>query len=107
MYGLKQAAILAYDHLVKNLGNYGYYPIPHTVGLWKHKMRRISFCLCVDDFGVKYLIQTTPTIYSPPCNNTTKFPPIGRELNSVAFTSLGIMKINTSIYPCRIIYPPY
>ena len=54
MYGLKQAAILAYDHLVKNLKEHGYEPIPHTVGMWKHFTRRTVFCLCVDDFGIKY-----------------------------------------------------
>ena len=54
MYGLKQAAVLAYDNLIKNLRPHGYAPIPHTVGLWKHKERKISFCLCVDDFGIKY-----------------------------------------------------
>ena len=54
MYGLEQAAILAYQHLVNNLAPFSYTPIPHTVGLWKHKTRPISFCLCVDDFGIKY-----------------------------------------------------
>ena len=54
MYGLKQAALLAYNFLVKNLLPYGYYPIPHTIRIWKHKSRPITFCLCVDNFGVKY-----------------------------------------------------
>ena len=54
MYGLRQAAILAYKQLVDNLKPYGYYPIPHTVGMWAHKTRRTKFCLCVDDFGIKY-----------------------------------------------------
>ena len=54
MYGLKQAAVLAYKNLVRNLSNYDYEPIPHTVGLWRHKTRNIRFCLCVDDFGIKF-----------------------------------------------------
>jgi hypothetical protein len=54
MYGLKQAAILAYEYLQKTLKPFGYYPVPGTVGLWKHTHRPIQFCLCVDDFGVKY-----------------------------------------------------
>ena len=54
MYGLKQAAILAYNNLVNNLQDDGYFPIPHTVGLWKHTTRKTIFCLCVDDFGIKY-----------------------------------------------------
>ena len=54
MYGLKQAAILAYVNLVENLKEAGYFPVPHTLTVWKHKTRRITFCVCVDDFGVKY-----------------------------------------------------
>ena len=54
MYGLKQAAVLAFDNLVSNLSTHGYKPIPHTIGLWEHTTRRTKFCLCVDDFGVKY-----------------------------------------------------
>jgi hypothetical protein len=54
MYGLKQAAILAYAHLVKQLAPYGYHPSPYTTGLWYHVIRPTKFCLCVDDFGVKY-----------------------------------------------------
>ena len=54
MYGLKQAAILAYLQLVKFLKKYDYYPETHCIGLWSHCTKRTKFCLCVDDFGVKY-----------------------------------------------------
>ena len=54
MYGLKQATLLGYENLKKNLKPHGYYPIPHTDGLWKHQSRNITFYLCVDDFGLKY-----------------------------------------------------
>ena len=54
MYGLKQASVLAYNNLVKNLKDHVYAPIPHTVGLWRHNSRPLTFCLCVDDFGIKY-----------------------------------------------------
>ena len=54
MYGLKQAAILAYKQLKTNLAQHGYYPIPHSVGMWKHTTRKTMFCLCVDDFGIQY-----------------------------------------------------
>ena len=54
MYGLKQAAILAYLHLEKNLAKYDYTPIAGTVGMWKHETRPTTFCVCVDDFGIKY-----------------------------------------------------
>jgi len=54
MYGLKQAAILAYEFLSTLLKNAGYQPITGTLGLWKHVTKPTVFCLCVDDFGVKY-----------------------------------------------------
>ena len=54
MYGLKQAAILAYKQLIQNLDKFGYEPIEGTTGMWHHRTRRTKFALCVDDFGVKY-----------------------------------------------------
>ena len=54
MYGLKQAAILAYTQLKKRLNEFGYYPLKSSNGLWRHQTRRTLFALCVDDFGVKY-----------------------------------------------------
>ena len=54
MYGLKQAAILAYKQLVEHLKTFGYEPIEGTTGIWGHVSRPIRFALCVDDFGVKY-----------------------------------------------------
>ena len=54
MYGLKQAAILAYQQLVRRLARHGYFPMKSSNGLWAHESRRTIFALCVDDFGVKY-----------------------------------------------------
>ena len=54
MYDLKQAAILVYKNLKQSLAPYGYSPIIGTVGIWGHKTRLTKFCLCVDDFGIKY-----------------------------------------------------
>ena len=54
IYGLKQAAILAHDGLVKNLSPFGYKPIPHTLVPRKHEQKPIIFYLFVDDFGIKY-----------------------------------------------------
>ena len=54
MYGLKQAAILAYKQLKEILEKEGYYTLPSSNGMWRHKTRRTMFALCVDDFGVKY-----------------------------------------------------
>ncbi len=54
MYGLKQAAVLAYQHLIDNLQKDGYTPIEYTDSYWRHATLPTVFCLCVDDFGVKY-----------------------------------------------------
>ena len=57
MYGLKQAAVLAYNNLVNVMQQYGYSPCPMSPGIWTHNTRRTKFCLCVDDFGIKYFNQ--------------------------------------------------
>ena len=54
MYGLPQSGLLANQQLQKALQRYVYYPCMHTIGLWKHKWRPITFTLVVDDFGIKY-----------------------------------------------------
>ena len=55
MYGLPQAGILANNQLRKTLAKYGYAPVKHTAGLWKHATRPVTFVLIVDDFGVKFI----------------------------------------------------
>ena len=42
MYGLKQAALLAHEQLVKNLAPFGYHPIPNT-NFWTHETRPTIF----------------------------------------------------------------
>ena len=54
VYGLKQAAVLAYDNLITKLAPFGFEPIPHTDSFWQHKTDPTKFCLCVDDFRIKY-----------------------------------------------------
>ena len=54
MYGLKEAGIIAFKQLVNKLRPYGYEPMKHTPGFWRHTTRKTTFTLCVDDFGVKY-----------------------------------------------------
>jgi hypothetical protein len=54
MYGLKEAAILAYEQLCAHLAPYGYHPVTHTPGLWRHTERPTTFTLAVDDFGIKF-----------------------------------------------------
>ena len=54
MYGLNQEAIISYNQLISHMKPHIYYPVTFTTGLWAHKTRKTFFCLCVDDFGVKY-----------------------------------------------------
>jgi hypothetical protein len=53
MYGLPQAGKLANNRLLLQLAKCGYHPTRHTDGLWRHVTRPITFCLTVDNFGVK------------------------------------------------------
>jgi hypothetical protein len=55
MYSLAQAGILAQRLLEQRLNKHGYHQSPIMPGLWKHDTRPISFTLCVDNFGVKYV----------------------------------------------------
>jgi hypothetical protein len=55
MYVLPQAGILSYNQLVTHLATHGYTPCAHTPGLWTHVTQDITFCLMVDDFGIKYM----------------------------------------------------
>jgi hypothetical protein len=53
MYCLKEAGVIALNQLVQKLDPSGYEPIPFTPGLWRHRTKRSTFALCVDDFGIK------------------------------------------------------
>jgi hypothetical protein len=53
MSGLPQAGILANQPLEKHLATKGFYQCQHTPGLWRHVWQNITFCLVVDDFGIK------------------------------------------------------
>jgi hypothetical protein len=57
MYGLKMAAILAYDQLKAHLVPFGYFPVPQTPGLLRHVDRRTTFTLAVDGFGIRFFAQ--------------------------------------------------
>ncbi len=57
VYGLPQASILMQNLLKKQLNQHSYQQSKVTPGLWKHDWWPISFTLCVDDFGVKYIGQ--------------------------------------------------
>jgi hypothetical protein len=53
MYGLPQAGILAKYLLEQQLSIKGYYQCQHMPGLWHHMWRTITFCLVIDNFGIK------------------------------------------------------
>ncbi len=55
MYGLPQVGILMQELLEQHLNKHSYHQSPITPGLWRHDYRPISFTLCVDDFGIKYV----------------------------------------------------
>ena len=57
MYGLKQAARLAYDQLCDCQAKEGYTPSLLSLNIWGHKTRATKVCLFVDDFGIKYFNQ--------------------------------------------------
>ena len=84
MYGLRQAAILAYEYLQKTLKPYGYAPVPGTVGLWKHATRPIQFCLCVDTLALNILIKQMYTIFSKPLEKSSNTVQTGMVLTFVA-----------------------
>ena len=54
MLGLKEAAILAYQHLKNSLEPHRHALILGTISTYHHTSRPTKFCFCVDDFGVKY-----------------------------------------------------
>ena len=57
MYGLKQAARIAYNQLISHLEPHSYYPVPFTTGHWAHKTRKTKFCFYVDDFWSEIFYQ--------------------------------------------------
>ena len=57
MYGLPQDGILSPKLPETRLNKAGYFQIQLTTRFWNHKWWPISFTLCVDDLGVKYVRQ--------------------------------------------------
>ena len=55
MYGLPQSGFLANESLEQWLNKHGYIQSKFVPDLWKHCSRLITFCLTVNDFGVKYI----------------------------------------------------
>ena len=103
MYELKQASVLAYNNLVKNLKDHGYAPIPHSVGLWRHNSRPLTFCLCVDDFGIKYENKADADHLLAAFRQFTPSPPIDLGNISAGSISIDTMMKVTSISLCQVI----
>jgi hypothetical protein len=52
---IQKAGRLANNDLVDHLAKNGYLQSKTTPGLYQHTTRPITFCLVVDDFGIKYI----------------------------------------------------
>ena len=78
MYGLNQASIISYNHLISHMETHGYYPLPFTTGIWEHKSIEIKN-LCVDDFGVKYFSKYDAHHLLNSLKSTRQFQRIGRD----------------------------
>ena len=53
--GSASLALSQQKKIAADLKPYGYYKVPKTNGLWKHKSSPIFFTLVVNDFGVSYV----------------------------------------------------
>ena len=61
MYGLKEAGIIAYKRLVRNLQPHGYAVVTHTPGLRTHTTLPTTFNLAVDDSGINFFAANDAT----------------------------------------------
>ena len=61
MCGLKEASIITYKRLVRNLQPHGYAPVVHTPGLWTHTTLPTTSTLDVDNFGIKFFATDNAT----------------------------------------------
>ena len=100
MYGLRQAAILAYKYLQTTLQPFGYFPIPGTVGMWKHHTRPIHFCLCVDDFGIKYFNKNDVQHLQQAISTVFQYSTDWSGKKFVECNLIGIIKMVMSMYLC-------
>ena len=84
VYGLKLAARLACNQLVKRLGDSGYKPEKYAPNIWSHETRNTKSGLCVDDFGVKYYNkEDTNPLLSSLQNTITILLLIGKDITIV------------------------
>ena len=83
MYGLKQAAILAYKLIKEILQPAGYYPIKES-NRWQHKTRKKILHYVWMILGLSISIKTTRYISSMCYKNIMKFPSIGQVRTTAA-----------------------
>ena len=62
MYGLKQAARLAYDSLKEHLGKYGYFPDKLAQNIWYHRTKRLNFVFALMILGCNIFQMTISNI---------------------------------------------
>ena len=55
MYGLKQAACIPFDRILKLLKTHGYYPLHYNPRIWCNEPLPDKSAICVEDFGIKYI----------------------------------------------------
>ena len=55
MYDLPQSGRIVHDKLVTKLATNEYIPADITPDFFKHHTKLVSFCLVIDNFGVKYV----------------------------------------------------
>ena len=103
MYVLKQAAVLAYNNLVKNISSRGYVPFKYSTGLWWHATKKN--CPCVDNSGVKYFSDTKTNHLLNDLQNITTSPCNLKGRTTVDWPLTVITTSNMSTFPCQIAYP--
>ena len=89
MYGLKQAAIIAYIQLVKHLKPHGYSPMPYTTGLWRHATRKTKFSSVLMILASSTSARTMPTTSCPHWNKCMSARLTGPRLDIAAYPLNG------------------
>jgi hypothetical protein len=104
MYGLKEAAILAYEQLRDHLAIYGYAPVPrrqpHQVsGVTTHVVPRSLLPSTTSASNISP--KPTQITFSPLSHPNTPSLSIGAVPATSAFTLTGLTRTVTSTFPCQ------
>ena len=105
MYGLKEAAILAYKQLCVHLAKSGYHPMKHTPGLWRHESCLTTFTLAVDNFGMKYFIKSDATHLFQALGENIHLQLTGLAAVTFLSPSIGTTTLDMSTFPCLTMSP--